>query len=139
MKTLTSEPWVPAVDAVSAQNTLDGFQQEFATLTSTRAEMIVRGRSIIKEVNKLDVMLFGSADPALPAVVRVGEAVRKLEASGGRMEAAAGPRLAQHQDCLQFYLLQQRASKVSESSSRSLPLCPLPLPLFFLPSSSPSL
>lgn len=110
--------WEPSNNIVDAQQLLDSFETRYDELHAGHQELVSRGRRIADEIVQLDSVLFGGpggqggSGVVHPAVVTVNELVRELEQSVAKLERVASPKLQQLRDCLQFYLLQQRANKV---------------------------
>lgn len=106
--------WEPADNTMDAQLHLDAFQRQYNQLLTSHHDLVTMGRSIAKETEQLDMEMFGSTGSghAHPVAGRVDELLGKMESSSAKMMTAAQPKLQQLKDCLQFHLLQQRASKV---------------------------
>ena len=106
--------WEPADNTMDAQLHLDAFQRQYNQLLTSHHDLVTMGRSIAKETEQLDMEMFGStvSGHAHPVAGKVDGLLGKMESSSAKMLTVAQPKLQQLKDCLQFHLLQQRASKV---------------------------
>ena len=109
--------WEVTDNPIDAQLQLETFQRQYDQLNNSHEMLVARGRSIAKQINQLDLQLFGgfagSDSGAIhPAIMTVEELVRKMEGSQKETDIVAVPRLHWLQDCLQGHLLYQRSNKV---------------------------
>ena len=107
--------WEPADNTMDAQLHLDAFQRQYDQLISSHNDLIARGRSITDELAQLDLVMFGSygdGSTRHTAVVKVEGYVTRLEAACYKMKSVSKEKIKKLKDCLQYFLLQQRATKV---------------------------
>ena len=106
--------WEPAENTMDAQLHLDAFQRQYDTLLSSHDELVATGRSISKEIEQLDLEMFGSTATghAHPLTSKVEQLIERMKSSLEIMLRVASPKLQKLKDCLQYHLLQQRANKV---------------------------
>lgn len=99
---------------MDAQLQLDAFQRQYDQLVSSHDELVAMGRSVSKDIEQLDMEMFGSTATghAHPLTAKVEELIKKIDSSLETMLQVACPRLLQLKDCLQYHLLQQSANKV---------------------------
>ena len=100
---------------MDAQLHLDAFQRQFDQLITSHNDLVTRGRSIAGELAQLDLVMFGTygdGSTRHPAVLKVEVHVTKLEAACYKMKSVSKERMKKLKDCLQYFLLQQRATKV---------------------------
>ncbi len=108
----------PASNLIDAQLQLDAFQRQYNQFLSCHDELVARGRSVAKELTELDVKMFGSAGEH-SAGSTVEKWVGQLEGACQRMKSMAEKKNKKLKSFLQFYLLQQKATKVRQHIVRT--------------------
>ena len=107
--------WEPASNLIDAQLQLDAFQRQYNQFISSHDELVTRGQSVAKELAELDMLLFGETGDHF-AVKGVEVWVGQLEGACQRMRGVAGKKMEKLKSCLQFHVLQERATQVGDSS-----------------------
>ena len=108
--------WEPATNLIDAQLQLDAFQRQYNQFLSSHKDLVSKGRSVAKELADLDLMMFGVTGEH-PAVRGVEGWIVRLVKASERMSEVAGKKIEKLKSCLQFFQLQQRATKVSHLST----------------------
>ncbi len=105
----------PASNLIDAQLQLDAFQRQYNQFLSSHDELVARGRGVAKELKELDELMFSRGIGESSAVSGVEEWVEKYEGACQHMKGVAEKKNKKLKSFLQFYLLQQKATKVSQS------------------------
>lgn len=106
----------PSSNTLDSQLQLDTLQGQYNDLFSTHNDIAIRARSVARETEQLDSIMFGSTPgPTHPVVVIVDELEVKMTEAGEKLEGVVRPRLKQLKDCLDYHLLQQRAHTLTSA------------------------